>query len=99
MAKTGGFLEPASRCLEPPQHGPLGWLTTPPSVDILRRSAPPRFRFYVGAYPQQRPIEISDSPFGFVRRTAETYPRWWIMIKGRAFLPSLMGAASRAPIG
>jgi len=38
---------------------------------MLRGSAPRRFRFYVGAYPQQRHIEISDSPFGSVRRTAE----------------------------
>ena len=71
-AKAGGFLEPCIMVFEPPQHGPLGRLTAPPSADILRGSAPRRFRFYVGAYPQQRHIEISDGPFGFVRRTAET---------------------------
>jgi hypothetical protein len=56
----------------PPQHEPLGWLTAPPSADILRGSSPRHFRFYVGADPQQRDIEISDGPFGFVRRRAET---------------------------
>jgi hypothetical protein len=65
----------------PPQHGPLGWLTVPPNAHILRRSAARRFRFYVEAYLQrfyveaylqQRYMEISDRPFGLVRRTAET---------------------------
>ena len=73
----------------PPQHAPLGWLTPPPRADILGGSAWRRFRFYVGAYPQQRPIEISDSPFEFVRRTAET--PMVVHIKGRAFLPSPKG--------
>jgi hypothetical protein len=53
------------------RHGPE-WLTAPPSADILRASAPHRFRFYVGADPQQRHIDISDSPLGFGRGTAET---------------------------
>ena len=73
----------------PPQDGPLGRLTAPPSADILRGSAPRPFQFYVGAYPQQHHIEISESPFGFGRRTAET--PMVDHIKGRAFLPGPKG--------
>jgi hypothetical protein len=51
------------------------------SVSILRRGLP-----------QQRHIEISDSPFGFVRRTAETDH-----IEGRAFLPSPKGQGFTRP--
>jgi len=82
----------------PPQHAPLGWLTPPPRADILGGSAWRRFRFYVGAYPQQRPIEISDSPFEFVRRTAQNSPRWGFISRGALSGPALKDGASRAHI-
>ena len=51
----------------PPQHGPLRLAYGTPQV----RTFYERPLRVGGASPQQRHIEITDSPFAFVRRTAE----------------------------
>jgi len=81
----------------PPQHGPLGWLTAPPSADTLRASVAVS-TLHPGLSPTT-PYRNFRQPVRVCTPNGGDLTPMVVHIKGRAFLPSPKGAASRSHIG